>query len=377
MSRRKVAWLLGTAGVLGLGFLVLHAVVPAERTHPANVAPDAGSPWRRGEPVSGEPRGLFDGSSLVSDPWIVRDAGRYRMWMTLVAEPFTPRQKIGIAYAESADGRTWSSTGRHVLSPDPAGWDSLSVETACVTRRPGGGWFMYYTAPLPPEGGHHMTIGLAESDDGIAWKRRGAGPLLTGEYEWERPFRDGKDGPMIGGVLEPCVQYDPRARRYRMWYAGLGRREGEPVKYRIGYAESADGITWRRDPEPVFEPAAPGTWDDAITSHPHVASGPGGALHLFYFGSSAAQYQECEQLGGCAMTPGSLGHATSRDGRKWVRSSAVPILSPRRDGWDSWAVGGPCAIWGPDGWRLWYFGNPSHRSYQARIGTARQASSRR
>ena len=370
MKRRLIYLPLGLIAVLCVGFVVLHGIVPAGRTYSELTTPDTNSPWTRGEAVHGEPQPIFDGSAPISDPWIVRDQERYRMWFTLVLNPFTPEQTIGIAHAESDDGLMWTTTGRHVLAPNPDGWDSVGIETACVVRRPQGGWFLYYTAPLPPEGGHHMAIGLATSDDGMTWSRHGTAPLLVGENDWELPFQDGPGEPKVGGILEPCVHFDPQTNTFRMWYAGLGKRGGEFAKYRIGYAESADGITWHRDAEPVFEPSATGGWDDAITSHNHVAVAPDGELHLFYFGSSAAQYQECEGLEGCAMTPGSIGHATSRDGRDWERVATNPILSPRSGAWDSWAVGGPFVLYESGHFRMWYFGNPAHDTYNARIGTA-------
>lgn len=369
--KRFAFWSLGIVMAGLFMFLLLHAIVPAGQGHSRHTAPAAGSAWERLEPMTSSPPELFDGTTPVSDPWIVRDGDRLRMWYTLVLHPFSKQQTIGLATAESRDGQHWTGNKEHVLSPNREGWDAVSTETACVVRLPGGGWHLYYTAPLPPDGGHHMTIGLATSPDGVTWTKSGTGPIMTGELEWERPFRDGPDEPMIGGVLEPCVLYDAERKLFRMWYAGLGKRPGEFAKYRIGYAESADGIAWTRDPEPVFEPSPTGAWDDAITSHTHVCVAADGTHHLIYFGSSAAQYQECEDLGGCGMTPGSLGHATSPDGRTWWRTDPAPILSPSLTGWDSWAVGGPFVDEVDETLHLMYFGNGQHNSYNARFGRAR------
>jgi hypothetical protein len=366
--RRKL--LIGAAVVLAVGvvaFLVAHALIPESKPVSDHNQVDPAVPWSRGDPVVGEPTGVFDGTGVLSDPCVVRDGKGYRMWFTLATGVGTPEQTLGIAEAESDDGRTWRSAGRHVLAPDPAGWDAGGVETACVVRRKSGGWLMYYTGDRPPVGGHHMSIGLATSDDGRTWTRWPGGPILEGVNEWERAFEDAPGGPKIGGVLEPSVLVDEATGRYRMWYAGLGKVAGQ-VQYCIGYAESDDGVTWRRDPEPVFRPSESG-WDDALVSHCHVAAGPDGKLHLFYFGSSKLQYQECEALGGCAMTPGAIGHAVSDDGRAWQRVSRLPAVSPRPGEWDSWAVGGPCGLFEEGRWRLWYFGNGGHNTYKARIGT--------
>lgn len=301
--------------VLGIIFILAHAFIEDGKQVSEHTIFNPESPWTRGEPVSGLPESVFNGSIPISDPWVLRDGSKYRMWFTLVTNPHKSNQTLGIAEAVSEDGLTWQSTGQHVLAPDPMGWDAGGVETACVVRRPERGWLMYYTGVRPPAGGHHMSIGLATSDDGRNWTRLASGPLFEGEHEWEKPFHDNPGDPLIGGVLEPSVVYDRIAKLYRMWYAGLGRVKGVAC-FCIGYAESEEGLSWRRDAEPVFQPTKDG-WENALVSHCHVVTGPDGLFHLFYFGSSLAQYAECEALGGCAMTPGAIGHAVSQDGRSW------------------------------------------------------------
>ncbi len=61
----------------------------------------------------------------------------------------------------------------------------------------------------------------------------------------------------------PCVLKD-RDGGYRMWYS-VPR-----ANYRIGYAESADGIVWhRRDADAGIEPSASG-WDAGMIEYPAV-----------------------------------------------------------------------------------------------------------
>jgi hypothetical protein len=84
------------------------------------------------------------------------------------------------------------------------------------------------------EQGSVYHVKYAESEDGIEWRRDGHVALPQREPE-ER------------NVARACVV--PDGGRYRAWYssaAGAG--------YRIGYAESPDGLTWeRRDEEPGLE----------------------------------------------------------------------------------------------------------------------------
>ncbi len=52
--------------------------------------------------------------------------------------------------------------------------------------------------------------------------------------------------------------------RYRMWYSFRG------AAYRMGYAESPDGLEWtRRDRECVVDPSASG-WDAEMVTYPLV-----------------------------------------------------------------------------------------------------------
>jgi predicted GH43/DUF377 family glycosyl hydrolase len=60
----------------------------------------------------------------------------------------------------------------------------------------------------------------------------------------------------------PCVVYD--AGLYRMWYSYRG------AAYRIGYAESTDGIAWtRKDTDNVIGVSETG-WDSDMVTYPHV-----------------------------------------------------------------------------------------------------------
>jgi hypothetical protein len=75
----------------------------------------------------------------------------------------------------------------------------------------------------------------------------------------------------------PCVIRD--GNRYRMWYSYRG-----PC-YRIGYAESADGILWdRRDSTCVVPPSDSG-WDSEMTTYPVVVR-RGDRLYMLYNGNA-------------------------------------------------------------------------------------------
>lgn len=65
-------------------------------------------------------------------------------------------------------------------------------------------------------------------------------------------------------IARPCVVKDKD--RYRMWYC----YRGTTFAYRIGYAESVDGRTWvRRDDEAGIESSSSG-WDSEMLAYPYV-----------------------------------------------------------------------------------------------------------
>jgi hypothetical protein len=130
----------------------------------------------------------------------------------------------------------------------------------------GGRWRMWYGSNL--DWGAEQTdmahvIKYAESDDGIHWRRDGIiaiGPKSPDEY----------------AIAKPCVLKD--GALYRMWYSYRGRA------YRIGYAESDDGVRWKRkDADAGIDVSATG-WDSESIQYAHVFR-YGERLYMLYNGN--------------------------------------------------------------------------------------------
>jgi hypothetical protein len=132
----------------------------------------------------------------------------------------------------------------------------------------GGVWRMWYVSGTGWEAGdggprHFYHIKYAESPDGVRWTRSARVCLdyhAPGEHAFARPFvcRD-------GGT-------------YRMWYSYRGER------YRIGYAESGDGIAWTRlDDGRGLEPSGEG-WDSEMVEYPWLFESEG-RTHMLYNGN--------------------------------------------------------------------------------------------
>jgi len=114
--------------------------------------------------------------------------------------------------------------------------------------------------PLP-----QYVIRHAESADGLHWSD--GGPVCIGH-----------DLPDEFGISRPWVVRD--ADCYRMWYAIRSRS----TPYRIGYAESTDGLTWvRKDDEAGIQRSEDG-WDAEMICFPAVIDVHGKRL-MFYNGN--------------------------------------------------------------------------------------------
>ena len=84
-------------------------------------------------------------------------------------------------------------------------------------------------------------------------------------------FRDGEHA-----IARPCVLKD--GDRYRMWYCFRG------PSYRIGYAESADGLEWTRFDERAGIDVSSAGWDSEMLAYPFVFDSRG-ARYMLYNGN--------------------------------------------------------------------------------------------
>ncbi len=145
--------------------------------------------------------------------------------------PATKEFRAGLA--TSPDGLHWEKWGP-VLGPGPAGsWNEAGPSCRSVFRA-NGRWAMLFEAS-----GFRgrFQIGLAWSDDGVAW-----------EAEPEPVFSPGEDGTWDDGATgTPCV-VPMDGGGWRLYYIGVNRTSPErPFAPAIGLAESdGDLRRWRR-----------------------------------------------------------------------------------------------------------------------------------
>jgi hypothetical protein len=129
-----------------------------------------------------------------------------------------------------------------------------------------------------------------------------------------------------------------------MWYTGQTFESETAGHSSLGYAVSADGLTWvRPQPHPVLLPAEP--WEGVAVMCPHVLWDDLTQQFLLWY-SAGEQYE-----------PDAIGFAISCDGRAWEKHTANPIF--RADPhhiWEQQKVTACQVIPYHDGYVMFYIG---------------------
>jgi hypothetical protein len=194
--------------------------------------------------------GTFDDSG-VSLSCINRIQGKtylfYLGWNLGVTVPW--RNSIGLAVYNSA-AQTFERYSKAPLL-DRNDVDPYSISYPFVLEDEGV-YRMWYGSNLgwgPSQKDMAHVIKYAESSDALHWKRSGLIVLRfknETEYAMSRPFVLKQDG------------------LYRMWYSYRGK------SYRIGYAESIDGINWTRKDDEVGIDVSEFGWDSEMIEYSYV-----------------------------------------------------------------------------------------------------------
>lgn len=214
--------------------------------------------------------GTFDDRGATSS-CVVEHAGQvyqyYTGWNLGVTVPFY----YGIGLAISEDGgkhfRKISAApvlGRNAIDPYLCASPSILVED--------GVWRMWYVSGVRwaiEEGKpkHYYHIKYAESRDGVEWRPTGK---VCVDFKSPDEYAIGR----------PCVIREGGS--YRMWYCYRGS------KYRIGYAESRDGLDWVRNDEQVNMGTSISGWDSEELAYPFVFQ-MDGQLRMLYNGNGYGQ----------------------------------------------------------------------------------------
>lgn len=239
------------------------------------------------------------------------DADRYRIY-------FSARDRLNRGHGGYLEVDMRNPTkvlyvhNQPVLTPGELGCfdDSGALPNSVITV--GGRKMLYYTGiNLGVTVKIRNSIGLAEwNPDRHCFERCFAGPVI----DRTRNF------PHF--VATPEVHYE--SGRFRAWFTSCNTwksmPEGPRHYYHLEYAESADGVDWRRDGT-----VAIGFQDEFeyALGVPRVVK-DGGTYHMWFCSRATAE---------CATYR--LRYAVSSDGKHWLRQSGTAGIDVSSTGWDS------------------------------------------
>lgn len=211
------------------------------------------------------PLGAFDDSGAMLS-WIInfkdKDYLYYQGWSLGVTVPFYTF--IGLAIKNKNEKRFKKLFNGPILDRN----DIDPFFTACPCELiENNVWKMWYTSceKWQIEEGkqkHYYNIKYAESSDGINWDRKGIICI---------PFKSKEEY----AISRPCVIKSNNI--YRMFYSYRGGK----ATYRIGYAESNDGIHWTRKDDEIGIDISSHGWDSEMIEYPFVFTHKGTTYMLY------------------------------------------------------------------------------------------------
>jgi hypothetical protein len=238
------------------------------------------------------------------------------------------------------------------------GWQARDVCHPFLVLEAPGRYRMYYSGSGAER--HNESVwdqwvtGLVTSSDTLAWKF----PENYEQVLFARKLAEGEllDPEVLASrfdsvyAIGACVIRDGAA--WKAWYTGWnGRTEHDAggltkrVEFRIGFAESRDGLTWVKAAGPagagsVLGPGDPGGPDARGAAHPHVLK-EGEAYRMWYEGFDGTVWR--------------LLHADSRDGLDWTKRGLA--LGPGGSGSpDERGLRNPLVLLRKGRYELWYQG---------------------
>lgn len=218
--------------------------------------------------------GTFDDSGIMPC-WVVNNDGvkylYYIGWNPQVTVSY--RLSIGLAISEDG-GKSFRKYSEGPICDRTT--DEPYFNTAPCVLLDNGIWRMWYVSCTKweiingwPEPSYHVKY--AESLDGIQWRKSGR---VCIDYD-----------AFTQAVGRPCVYKEHNL--YKMYYSFRSTKDyrtNPRHSYRLGYAESADGINWvRKDSEVGIERSSNG-WDSEMQEYCFIHKQEGRKL-LFYNGN--------------------------------------------------------------------------------------------
>ena len=217
--------------------------------------------------------GTFDDSGIMPS-WLVKHEGRkylfYIGWNREVTVSY--RLAIGLAISEDG-GRTFQKVSEGPICDRAV--DEPYFNTAPSVMFEDGRWRMWYVSCTGwerihdwPEPRYHIKY--AESADALHWRKTG---IVCIDYD-----------AAAHAIGRPCVFKDGDSYKMFYSYRGISDYRSDPSQsYRLGYAESADGLTWKKKEGEVIARSETG-WDSEMICYCFRFESAG-KTYLFYNGN--------------------------------------------------------------------------------------------
>lgn len=212
--------------------------------------------------------GFFDDRGAL--PSCVVNSGKdlylyYSGWNSSKIDPvFYP--SIGLAISRD-NGKTFKKYSNAPIMARSKFDPCFSVSPFVINEN--GKWKMWYVSCFKWEKKNKKLQSLyhikyAESEDGIHWNQSGRVCISLKKGETN--------------IARPCVMKDDGI--YKMWYC-YERGNG----YRIGYAESEDGLKWKRKDNIIKIDLSLTGWDSQMMAYPYVIKHKDN-FYMFYNGNN-------------------------------------------------------------------------------------------
>ena len=245
----------------------------------------------------------------------------------------------------------WEKRGLVIAPGGRSGW-AHSHAMLPVVEAPGPGDVRVYYATRDGEGRSQVTrvklrlppdgsapVSTDEQDPVVAFGPRGAfddrGASCSALVEdGGRKFEKVSPSPILErNRVDPFLTGHPAVLldegRWRMWYAsgtGWSTVGGKPRHhYHVKYAESSDGLEWRRSGHVCIDYGGP---DEYALGRPFVTRDSD--RYRMWYSRRGDSYR--------------IGYAESDDGLSWKRLDSEAGIDVSAEGWDSSMVAYPCVF---------------------------------
>lgn len=254
--------------------------------------------WKK---ISSEPVLGSEKTGVLFDPHVILENDIFKMYVS-------SRENGCISYCESYNGYNWTNP-QIILSNVNGTWENI-INRASVLKV-NNKYYMYYTG----QNEKFSKIGMAESIDGINWKKYENNPIIIPEMNNEGT-----------NVMNPFVLYDEEEEIFKMWYAAGEQFEPDV----INYATSKDGVNWEKyENNPILQKS-----DYGFDSYK-----VGGCCVLKKNNKYIMYY-----IGYTSLLKAQILWAESEDGINWTKYNSEPIVQGSKGTFDQDSVYKPSVV---------------------------------